>query len=83
MRRLASRGLIPLAIVFIALGVIIRSSLVEWALDIIGLLFIAAGVVAGTIAVLGRSRRSGRLRRTCGSDDAPERPRWGPREGRG
>lgn len=62
MNKLGGGGLIVTAIFLVLIGIILRSGLIAWLIDIIGLLLIVLGVILGIVGVFylvsGRTRRS-------------------------
>jgi hypothetical protein len=63
LNRLGSSSLIVVAILLVILGAILRSGIIDWLIDIIGLLLIVLGVILGVIGlvnVLMGSRRKSR-----------------------
>jgi uncharacterized membrane protein YqaE (UPF0057 family) len=61
LNKLGGGGLIVTAIFLVLLGAILRSGLIAWLINIIGLLLIALGVILGIIGVIylvsGKTRR--------------------------
>ena len=53
MRKAGSGGLILAAIVLVFMGLLIRSDILTWLLDLIGFIFIAGGVIVGIIGLIG------------------------------
>ena len=63
MRKAGGGGLILVAILLVILGVVIRSDIITWLLDVIGFVFIAGGVITGIVGLValftgGKSRAS-------------------------
>lgn len=52
MGKIGGGGLILVGIVLVFLGVLLQSNLIEWLLDIIGLVIIIAGVVMGIVGLV-------------------------------
>jgi hypothetical protein len=60
LNKLGGGGLIIIAVFMVLLGAILRSGLIAWLIDIVGLLLIVLGVILGIIGVVylvsGRKR---------------------------
>jgi hypothetical protein len=52
MNKLGGSGLIVAGIFLVVLGWLIRSNILEWLLDILGFVVIAAGVIVGIIGLI-------------------------------
>ena len=61
MNKLSGSSLIITAIILVLAGALLRSGLIAWLIDIIGLLLIVFGVIVGVIGFInffsGRTRR--------------------------
>ena len=53
MNRFGGGGLILLAIILVVVGIMVQSDIVEWLLNVIGTIFIVAGVIAGVVGLIG------------------------------
>jgi hypothetical protein len=61
--RLGSSSLIVTAILLVILGAILRSGIIDWLIDVIGLLLIVLGVILGVLGLINlltQSRRKSR-----------------------
>jgi uncharacterized membrane protein YqaE (UPF0057 family) len=56
--KLGGSSLIVTAIFLVVVGAILRSGLIDWLIDIIGLLLIALGIILGIIGLIGVLRGS-------------------------
>lgn len=52
MGKLGGGGLILVGIVLVIVGALLQSNLVEWLLDVIGIIIVAAGVVIGIVGLI-------------------------------
>ena len=52
MDKLGGGGLLVVGVFFILLGWFIRSGILEWLLDIVGLIIIVAGIAAGIVGLV-------------------------------
>ena len=52
MNKLGGSSLIVTAIFLVVVGAILRSGLIDWLIDIIGLLLIALGIILGIIGLI-------------------------------
>lgn len=52
MDKLGGGGLLVAGVFFILLGWFIRSGILEWLLDIVGLIIIVAGIAAGIVGLV-------------------------------
>ena len=61
LNKLGGGGLILIAVFLVLLGAILRSGIIAWLIEIMGLLLIVLGVILGIIGVIylvsGRTRR--------------------------
>ena len=63
MEKFGAAGLIMVAAVLIATGLVLRLDLIDWLIDAIGFTFLAAGAIAGVVGLLklvtgGRGRQA-------------------------
>ena len=63
MEKFGAAGLIMVAAVLIAAGLVLRLDLIDWLIDAIGFTFLAAGVITGVVGLLklvtgGRGRQA-------------------------
>ena len=52
MEKYGAGGLILVAVVMLAIGVVLRWDLIDWMIDIVGFLFIVGGLVTGVVGIL-------------------------------
>ena len=63
MERIGAGGIILVALIMFATGLILRWDLVDWLIDAVGFLFIAGGLITGVVGLLkllmsGRGREA-------------------------
>ena len=63
MEKFGAAGLIMVAAVLIATGLVLRLDLIDWLIDAIGFTFLAAGAITGVVGLLklvmgGRGRQA-------------------------
>jgi TM2 domain-containing membrane protein YozV len=63
MAKFGAAGLIMVAAVLFATGLVLRMDLIDWLIDAIGFMFLAAGVITGVVGLLklvmgGRGREA-------------------------
>ena len=52
MEKIGAGGLILVAVVMLATGLVLRSDLVDWLMDAVGFVFIAGGLTIGVVGLL-------------------------------
>ena len=63
MEKIGSGGIILVAVILFATGMVLRWELVDWLIDAVGFLFIAGGLITGVVGLLklligGRGREA-------------------------
>ena len=53
MGMLGKSGWVGIGIIFLVVGILLRSGLIQWLLDLMGLILIVVGVIAGMAGLIG------------------------------
>ena len=53
MGKLGKSGWVGIGIIFLVVGILLRSGLIQWLLDLMGLILIVVGVIAAIAGLIG------------------------------